>query len=192
MAHAATVSFAATGAESGIIDGAAIKNDSHSSGITWSAVIGGAFVSAALSLILLSLGTGLGLSAVSPWSNSGFSGATISKGAILWLILMQALGSLMGGYLAGRLRTKWAKIHSDEVYFRDTAHGFLVCGGGTGDYGGVFGFRGGVNDWRNRACGSGRACGGHFDCAVRNLGNQSQRLFCGCIAAFEPAEFWSK
>jgi|HubBroStandDraft_6_1064221.scaffolds.fasta_scaffold13077_4 hypothetical protein len=121
MAHATTVSFA----ETGIIDGS-IKNDSHSSGITWSAVIAGAFVSAALSLILLSLGTGLGLSAVSPWSNSGLSAATISKGAILWLILMQAIGSLMGGYLAGRLRTKWAKIHSDEVYFRDTAHGFLV------------------------------------------------------------------
>jgi hypothetical protein len=32
----------------------------------------------------------------------------------------------MGGYLAGRLRTKWATIHSDEVYFRDTAHGFLA------------------------------------------------------------------
>jgi hypothetical protein len=121
MAHATTVSFA----ETGIIDGS-IKNDSHSSGITWSAVIAGAFVSAALSLILLSLGTGLGLSAVSPWSNSGLSAATISKGAILWLILMQAIGSLMGGYLAGRLRTKWTKIHSDEVYFRDTAHGFLV------------------------------------------------------------------
>jgi len=121
MAHATTVSFA----ETGIIDGS-IKNDSHSSGITWSAVIAGAFVSAALSLILLALGTGLGLSAVSPWSNSGLSAATISKGAILWLILMQAIGSLMGGYLAGRLRTKWAKIHSDEVYFRDTAHGFLV------------------------------------------------------------------
>jgi hypothetical protein len=121
MAHATTVSFA----ETGIIDGS-IKNDSHSSGITWSAVIAGAFVSAALSLILLSLGTGLGLSAVSPWSNSGLSAATIRKGAILWLILMQVIGSLMGGYLAGRLRTKWTKIHSDEVYFRDTAHGFLV------------------------------------------------------------------
>jgi hypothetical protein len=121
MAHATTVSFA----ETGVIDDT-VKNDSHSSGITWSAVIGGAFVSAALSLILLSLGTGLGLSAVSPWSNSGISAATISKGAILWLILMQAIGSLLGGYLAGRLRTKWTRIHSDEIYFRDTAHGFLV------------------------------------------------------------------
>ena len=32
----------------------------------------------------------------------------------------------MGGYLAGRLRTKWVDVHTDEVYFRDTAHGFLA------------------------------------------------------------------
>jgi hypothetical protein len=32
----------------------------------------------------------------------------------------------MGGYLAGRLRTKWTEVHTDEVYFRDTAHGFLA------------------------------------------------------------------
>src|SRR6202046_3679100 len=101
-------------------------DEANSSGVSWAAVIGGAFVSAALSLILLALGTGLGFSAVSPWSNTGVSASTIGKGAILWLILMQVIGSLMGGYLAGRLRTKWTKIHSDEVYFRDTAHGFLA------------------------------------------------------------------
>ena len=32
----------------------------------------------------------------------------------------------MGGYLAGRLRTKWASVHNDELYFRHTAHGFLA------------------------------------------------------------------
>ena len=47
------------------------KNEAYSAGISWPAVIGGAFVSAALSLILLTLGTGLGLSSVSPWSNLG-------------------------------------------------------------------------------------------------------------------------
>ena len=40
-------------------------NESHSSGVSWAAVIGGAFVTAALSLILLALGTGLGFSSVS-------------------------------------------------------------------------------------------------------------------------------
>jgi hypothetical protein len=79
-----------------------------------------------LSLILLALGTGIGLSSVSPWSNAGASASTVGKGAILWLIIVQIIASAMGGYLAGRLRTKWVNVHTDEVYFRDTAHGFLV------------------------------------------------------------------
>lgn len=101
-------------------------NEAHSSGVSWSAVIAGAFVTAALALILLALGAGLGLSSISPFSHVGASGSTIGKSAILWLILMEIVSSSMGGYLAGRLRTKWASIHGDEVYFRDTAHGFLA------------------------------------------------------------------
>jgi len=103
-----------------------VKNEAYSSGISWAAVIAGAFVAAALSLILLALGAGMGLSSVSPWSNVGASASTINKAAIVWLIIIQIIASAMGGYLAGRLRTKWASIHTDEVYFRDTAHGFLV------------------------------------------------------------------
>jgi hypothetical protein len=102
------------------------KNEAYASGVSWAAVAGGAFVAAALSLILLSLGTGLGFSALSPWSNNGASAAAIGTGAIVWLILTQILASALGGYLGGRLRTKWTGVHSDEVYFRDTAHGLLV------------------------------------------------------------------
>ena len=83
------------------------------------------FVSASLALILLSLGTGPGFSSLSPWSNLGASASTIGKAAIAWLIITQITASAMRGYLAGRLRTKWANVHT-EVYFRDTAHGFLV------------------------------------------------------------------
>lgn len=96
------------------------------SGISWGAVIGGAFVAAALSLIMLALGAGFGLSSVSPWSNVGASAATVGAAAIVWLIVTEAISSAMGGYLAGRLRTKWHIIHNDEVHFRDTANGFLV------------------------------------------------------------------
>ena len=105
---------------------AVLGEDFYSSGVSWPAVIGGSFVAAALSLILLALGAGLGLSSVSPWSNVGASASTVGWVAIAWLILIQIIASAMGGYLAGRLRTKWASIHTDEVYFRDTAHGFLV------------------------------------------------------------------
>jgi hypothetical protein len=102
------------------------KNEASSSGISWAAVIGGAFVGAAMSLILLALGTGIGLSSVSTWSNAGATASTIGVAAITWLIVSQIIASAMGGYLAGRLRTKWVSVHTDEVYFRDTAHGFLV------------------------------------------------------------------
>jgi hypothetical protein len=102
------------------------RNEAYASGVSWAAVIGGAFVATALSLILLSLGTGLGFSAVSPWSNNGASASAIGSGAIAWLILTQIVASALGGYLGGRLRTKWAGVHTDEVYFRDTAHGLLV------------------------------------------------------------------
>jgi hypothetical protein len=104
----------------------AATNEANASGVSWAAVIAGAFVTSALVLILLSLGAGLGLSSVSPWANMGASATGITASAIIWLIVMEALSSAMGGYIAGRLRTKWASVHSDEVYFRDTAHGFLA------------------------------------------------------------------
>jgi hypothetical protein len=103
-----------------------LKNDSNISGVSWGAVMAGAFVAAALSLALLALGTGIGLSAVSPWANSGASASAIGWGAIIWLALMELVSASMGGYVAGRLRTKWVRVHAHEVYFRDTAHGFLV------------------------------------------------------------------
>jgi hypothetical protein len=102
------------------------KNEAHSSGVSWAAVFAGAFVAAALSLILVALGTGIGLSAISPWDGAGASASSVGKGAIVWLILTELIASSIGGYLAGRLRTKWVNVHTDEVYFRDTAHGFLV------------------------------------------------------------------
>lgn len=102
------------------------NREAHSSGVSWAAVIAGAFVTAALSLTLLALGAGFGLLSVSPWSNAGVSTTAVGAAAIIWLIFVQIVASGAGGYLAGRLRTKWAAIHTDEVYFRDTAHGFLV------------------------------------------------------------------
>jgi hypothetical protein len=104
----------------------AFPNDSNSSGVSWGAVIAGALVAAALSLALVALGTGVGLSAASPWANAGASASAIGWTAIIWLVLMQFIASSLGGYLAGRLRTKWVNVHTHEVYFRDTAHGFLV------------------------------------------------------------------
>jgi len=96
------------------------------SAVSWAAIVAGAVGAAALSLILLLLGTGLGLSSVSPWAGQGASASTFGISTILWVSFTQLAAAGMGGYLAGRLRTRWAATHTDEVYFRDTAHGFLA------------------------------------------------------------------
>jgi hypothetical protein len=98
----------------------------NASAISWSAILAGATATAVLSLILLLLGAGLGLSSLSPWAHKGISGSTFGISTIVWLTVTQILAAGMGGYLTGRLRTKWDGLHADEVYFRDTAHGFLA------------------------------------------------------------------
>jgi hypothetical protein len=100
--------------------------ESPKSGVAWGAVIGGAFAAAAISLILLALGSGFGLASISPWSGSGASLTTFTAATAIWLIVVQWLASALGGYLTGRLRTKWVGVHTHEVFFRDTAHGFLA------------------------------------------------------------------
>jgi hypothetical protein len=96
------------------------------SGVSWGAIFAGAAGAAALSLILVILGFGLGFSAVSTWSDSAMSAKGIGISTIVWLAFTQIIASGMGGYIAGRLRVKWTNMHGDEVYFRDTAHGFLA------------------------------------------------------------------
>lgn len=98
----------------------------HGHAMSWAAVFAGAVAAAALSLILLVLGVGLGLSSVSPWSTRGMSATTAGVGTVVWVLFVALVASGMGGYLAGRLRSRWAQAHVDEVYFRDTAHGFLA------------------------------------------------------------------
>jgi hypothetical protein len=103
----------------------AAQESANHSGVSWGAIFAGAAGAAALSLILILLGFGLGFSAVSPWANEGISAKSLGISTIVWLAFTQIIASGLGGYIAGRLRVKWANLHGDEVYFRDTAHGFL-------------------------------------------------------------------
>jgi len=96
------------------------------SAVSWAAIAAGGIANGALTLVLLAFGSGMGLSAVSPWSNSGISVSTFQNGTGIYLIVAAMLASTVGGYVAGRLRTKWTGLHSEEVLFRDTAHGFLA------------------------------------------------------------------
>jgi hypothetical protein len=94
--------------------------------ITWAPIFAGAFAATTATFILLLLGSGLGLTLISPWPGESASVTTFAASTAVWLIVVQWLSSALGGYLSGRLRTKWVGIHSDEVFFRDTAHGFMA------------------------------------------------------------------
>jgi hypothetical protein len=96
------------------------------SAVSWGAIFAGALAALALSLALLGLAAGFGLKLASPWPGARPSLAEFTPILGAWMIVVQVLASALGGYLAGRLRTRWLNVHSHEVHFRDTAHGLLV------------------------------------------------------------------
>src|SRR6202789_3081592 len=107
-------------------DAAAAPASPSTSAASWPAIIAGAFVAAAVSLILLALGSGLGFASISPWPGRGVTATTFAATTAIWLILTQWVSAGLGGYLAGRLRTRWIGTHAHEVFFRDTAHGLIT------------------------------------------------------------------
>ena len=99
---------------------------SSKSAASWPAIFAGAFVAVAASLVLLAFGSGLGFAMLSPWPGHGASATGFTVNAAIWLIVSQWLSAALGGYIAGRLRTKWVGTHTHEVFFRDTAHGLVT------------------------------------------------------------------
>lgn len=104
----------------------AASPESSASAISWGPILAGAAAAAGITLVLMLLGSGLGLTMVSPWSTEGVTLTTLAASTAVWLVIVQWLSAAVGGYLTGRLRTKWVGIHTDETFFRDTAHGFLA------------------------------------------------------------------
>jgi hypothetical protein len=98
--------------------------------VEWGAVIAGAFLAAAISFVLLSFGTAIGLSATSPWPNSGVSAKVVASIAVFWVFAQQIGAFMAGGYVAGRMRSRWHEPTEHEVEFRDGLHGGLVWGVG--------------------------------------------------------------
>jgi hypothetical protein len=110
----------------GVIQPGLNVEEPSAAGISWAAIAAGAIVSCALTFVVLAFGVGLGLSVVSPWGGSGVSATTFKIGTGLYLVVIAMLSSSIGGYIAGRLRSRWIGVQGDEVYFRDTAHGFVA------------------------------------------------------------------
>lgn len=95
--------------------------------LNWSAVIAGAITGAALSLVLLAFGSAIGLSVASTAPTWRDTSATLAVISGLYLLLAAVVSFGFGGYVAGRLRTRWtATLHNDFVEFRDGTHGLVA------------------------------------------------------------------
>jgi hypothetical protein len=116
--------------ETTIIAGTAVAMDNGSfaakSAASWPSIIAGAFVASAATVMLVALGSGIGFASISPWSGHGISVSTFAISTAIWLIVTQWISAALGGYLAGRLRTRWIGTHTHEIFFRDTAHGLIT------------------------------------------------------------------
>jgi hypothetical protein len=104
---------------------AADVGEEQSSAVSWDAVLAGAVATIAMLFVLLSLGAGFGLK-MSPRWPAGMSERDFTPVLGAAFIACQVVASMLGGYVAGRLRTKWLNVHDHEVHFRDTAHGLLA------------------------------------------------------------------
>jgi len=105
---------------------ATVPEEASDTAVSWGPIIAGALAAAAATLLLMLLGSGLGLTMISPWSNESASFTTVAVSTAIWLVVVQWISACLAGYMAGRLRTRWVGVHTDEVFFRDTAHGFLA------------------------------------------------------------------
>src|SRR3984893_12089384 len=93
--------------------------------VEWGAVFAGAVLAAALSFVLLTFGTAIGLSATSAWPNAGMSAKVVASLAVFWAMVQQIGAYMAGGYVAGRMRSRWHES-GHEAEFRDGLHGGLV------------------------------------------------------------------
>jgi hypothetical protein len=100
--------------------------ESSKSAVSWAAIIAGAFVAASASVVLMALGVGLSFASVSVFSLGAGSATRFTVMTAIWLIVVQWVAAFLGGYVTGRLRIKWAALHTHEVFLRDTAHGFIT------------------------------------------------------------------
>lgn len=95
------------------------------SSVSWSSIFAGALVAWGVTLIVLIVGAALGFTAISPYDNNSVTPTEFHIATGVFTLVAAILASIFGGYITGRLRTRWVGLHTDEVYFRDTAHGLL-------------------------------------------------------------------
>ncbi len=92
--------------------------------VEWGSVIAGTVLACAVSVVLWQFGQAIGLAIPRHYDNSYTAIKVFTIG--LWLLWVQLMASMSGGYLAGRMRGTWANASASESELRDGAHGLLV------------------------------------------------------------------
>ena len=97
--------------------------------VEWGSVIAGTVIACAVSLLLLQFGQTIGLSIPARFDESYTAKKVLVIG--VWLLWVQLMASMSGGYLAGRMRGTWANASASESEIRDGVHGLLVWASST-------------------------------------------------------------
>ncbi len=90
-------------------------------------MLGGTAVAGAMSIVLLQFGVGVGVAAATPTLDDGSASWSVLV-AGLWVALVALVSASAGGYIAGRMRSRWGDAVEAEAEFRDGVHGLVVWG----------------------------------------------------------------
>lgn len=105
------------------------NDEAGASYVDWPAIIGGILLASAISILLITFGSAVGLGFADFNARDGASPIWIAIAAATWLLWVQISSFMAGGYLTGRLRKRHLDASEDEVDIRDGAHGLLVWAG---------------------------------------------------------------
>jgi hypothetical protein len=103
-------------------------NSDSTSYVDWPAIIAGVVLASAISILLLTFGSAIGLT-MTDFDGEGVDPVWIAIAAALWLLWVQVSSFMAGGYITGRLRRRHANATEHESDVRDGAHGILVWAG---------------------------------------------------------------
>jgi hypothetical protein len=99
---------------------------SDASYVDWPAIFAGATLAVALSFVLLTFGSAIGLSVSSFEPGEGVSLRWMAIASGIWFLWVAISSFAAGGYVAGRMRRPIRDAGSDETEVRDGAHGVVV------------------------------------------------------------------
>jgi hypothetical protein len=97
--------------------------------VDWPAIFAGIAIATAISIVLLTFGSAIGLNFTNFTASDGVPVIWIAIAAATWLLWVQISSFMAGGYVTGRMRKRHHDANEDESDMRDGAHGLLVWAG---------------------------------------------------------------